>query len=58
MSLKVNILPVFEQLGLYDELMKISYPTPALNIYNQDMSKMGEVRYEGQEEMYVAQTVD
>ncbi|KAF9287647.1 hypothetical protein BGZ68_001506 [Mortierella alpina] len=51
MSLKVNILPVFEQLGLYDELMKISYPTPALNIYNQDMTKMGEVRYEGQEEI-------
>ncbi|CAO3567027.1 unnamed protein product [Mortierella alpina] len=51
MSLKVNILPVFEQLGLYEELMKISYPTPALSLFNQDMTKMGEVSYEGQQEV-------
>jgi len=51
MSLKVNILPVFEQLGLYEELMKISYPTPALSLFNQDMTKMGEVSFEGQQEV-------
>ncbi|KAG9320564.1 hypothetical protein KVV02_008774 [Mortierella alpina] len=51
MSLKVNILPVFEQLGLYNEFMKISYPTPALNLFNQDMAKMGDVSYEGQQEI-------
>ncbi|KAF9980692.1 hypothetical protein BGZ75_008149 [Mortierella antarctica] len=43
MSLGINILPVFEQLGLLDELMKFSYPCPTMNIVNPEMEKLGSV---------------
>ncbi|KAG0354423.1 hypothetical protein BC939DRAFT_493328 [Gamsiella multidivaricata] len=46
MSLNVNILPVFEQLGLYDELMKISFISPGMHVYNENMKK---IAYRGNE---------
>ncbi|KAG0206267.1 hypothetical protein BGX28_002264 [Mortierella sp. GBA30] len=51
MSLNVNILPVFEQLGLYDDLMKISFTSPGMNVYNEDMQKIGYRGNEGIKEM-------
>ncbi|KAF9348649.1 hypothetical protein BGX26_012964 [Mortierella sp. AD094] len=38
-----NILPVFEQLGLLEEIEKISKPLKCLNIYSGDMTKLGSV---------------
>ncbi|KAG0305562.1 hypothetical protein BGZ98_003939 [Dissophora globulifera] len=46
MSLNVNILPVFEQLGLYDDLMNISFTSPGMNIYGENMKK---IAYRGNE---------
>ncbi|KAG0257906.1 hypothetical protein BG011_003676 [Mortierella polycephala] len=43
MSLGVNILPVFEQLGLMEELKKFSYPCPTMTIVNPEMKKLGSV---------------
>ncbi|KAI1311585.1 hypothetical protein EDD11_003360 [Mortierella claussenii] len=39
-----NILPVFEQLGLLEELYSISMPCPASDVYNADMSLFGTVK--------------
>ncbi|KAG0313603.1 hypothetical protein BGZ99_008716 [Dissophora globulifera] len=36
-----TILPVFEQLGLLDEIEKISKPLRCLNIYNSNQEKLG-----------------
>ena len=44
MCLNANILPVFEQLGLLDELMAISLPVRNVEMYYGDMSKIAEVR--------------
>ncbi|KAI8605424.1 hypothetical protein EDD21DRAFT_140714 [Dissophora ornata] len=46
MSLNVNILPVFEQLGLYDELMKISFTSPGMHVFSENMKQMA---YRGNE---------
>ncbi|KAF9917823.1 hypothetical protein BX616_011175 [Lobosporangium transversale] len=40
LALNVNILPVFEQLGLFDELKKISFSIPGMHLYNEDMTKI------------------
>ncbi|KAF9954679.1 hypothetical protein BGZ72_004407 [Mortierella alpina] len=41
MSLSVNILPVFEQLGLLDELEKMCYPIANMEFFTQNMKKIG-----------------
>ncbi|KAF9352368.1 hypothetical protein BGX26_009813 [Mortierella sp. AD094] len=41
MTLGPNILPVFEQLGMLEELKKISHPCPTLNVYNSKLEKLG-----------------
>ncbi|KAF9361462.1 hypothetical protein BGX34_007123 [Mortierella sp. NVP85] len=46
MSVNVNILPVFEQLGLYEELMRISFTSPGMHIYGENMKK---IAYRGNE---------
>ncbi|GJJ74444.1 hypothetical protein EMPS_06802 [Entomortierella parvispora] len=46
MSIGPNILPVIEQLGLLDDLLKFSFPVPTLNIYNEDMSHVGTTSFE------------
>ncbi|CAO3574680.1 unnamed protein product [Mortierella alpina] len=51
MSLNVNILPVFEQLGLYDELMAVSFTSPGMHVYNENMEKIGFRGNQGIKEM-------
>ncbi|KAF9921106.1 hypothetical protein FBU30_008899 [Linnemannia zychae] len=46
MSLNVNILPAFEQLGLLDEVMAISFTSPGMHVYGENMKKMA---YRGNE---------
>lgn len=58
MSLNVNILPVFEQLGLYDELMAVSFTSPGMHVYNENMEKIGFRGNEGIKEMYALTNVD
>jgi hypothetical protein len=43
MSLNANILPAFEQLGLMEELDRISYPCLKTNMYKGNMSKIATV---------------
>lgn len=52
MSLNVNILPVFEQLGLYDDLMRVSFTSPGMHVYNEDMEEIGYRGNDGIKEMY------
>ncbi|KAG0255405.1 hypothetical protein BG011_005151 [Mortierella polycephala] len=44
MALGANILPVFEQLGLLDELHKISLPVPSMEIYDADLNLKGSMK--------------
>ncbi|KAF8944547.1 hypothetical protein BGZ47_004103 [Haplosporangium gracile] len=47
MSLNASILPALEQLGLYDELKKVSLPaTGGFHIYNSSMSLIAKVKSE------------
>ncbi|KAF8955867.1 hypothetical protein BGZ46_002524 [Entomortierella lignicola] len=41
MTLGANILPVFEQLGLLEELEQISLPCPSIDIYNDETKHLG-----------------
>ncbi len=43
MSLSVNILTLLDQLGLLDEVMKLSKPMSALDLYSPDMKKIGAI---------------
>ncbi|CAO3566512.1 unnamed protein product [Mortierella alpina] len=43
MSLSANILPVFEQLGLLEELEKFSLPCPSHDLYDRNLQKLGSV---------------
>lgn len=40
-SLSANILPVFEQLGLYEELESISLPGSTFEIFNGKLERLG-----------------
>ncbi|KAF9434047.1 hypothetical protein BGZ76_008646 [Entomortierella beljakovae] len=42
MCLTANILPAFEQLGLYEDLLKIAYPASKSKFYEGNMSVIGE----------------
>ncbi|KAG0044899.1 hypothetical protein BGZ83_009832, partial [Gryganskiella cystojenkinii] len=41
LSLAANVLPVFEQLGLLEEVMAISYPSKSIEMLKEDGSKIG-----------------
>ncbi|KAF9995002.1 hypothetical protein BGZ65_009361, partial [Modicella reniformis] len=43
MTLGANVLPIFEQLGLLEEIEQISLQLGGLDLYNRDMLKMGSV---------------
>ncbi|KAF8938579.1 hypothetical protein BGZ58_000615 [Dissophora ornata] len=43
MTLGANILPVFEQLGLLEEIEKLSVPCPSLDIYDASINKLGSI---------------
>ncbi|GJJ77373.1 hypothetical protein EMPS_09732 [Entomortierella parvispora] len=47
MSLGSNILAVFEQLGIYDELIDISLPMMGMTLYKENMEKIGLYGVEG-----------
>ncbi|KAF8985104.1 hypothetical protein BGZ46_005889 [Entomortierella lignicola] len=41
MSIGPNILPMFEQLGMLDEIMKLSLPGMTMEVYNEDLTLIG-----------------
>ncbi|KAF9177061.1 hypothetical protein BGZ50_009246, partial [Haplosporangium sp. Z 11] len=51
MSLNANILPIFEQLGMLDELLAISYPTYAMNMFKGDMTPIAQIKMKGIKEL-------
>ncbi|KAF9985077.1 hypothetical protein BGZ75_003371 [Mortierella antarctica] len=46
MGFGANILPVFEQLGLLDELLKVSYPCPGVDMYDPQLNILGGFEFE------------
>lgn len=51
MALGPNIFPVFEQLGLLEELKKISFPYRSSDLYTEDMKKLGTMDMSGHEKL-------
>ncbi|KAF9171562.1 hypothetical protein BGX21_000979 [Mortierella sp. AD011] len=51
MSLNANILPVFEQLGLLEELKSISLPTSDFHVYKSNMKLISAIEGVGSEEL-------
>lgn len=51
MALGPNILPVFEQLGLLEEFKTISSPYRSVDMYDEDMKKLGGINMEGYEKL-------
>lgn len=45
-NLGCNVLPLFAQLGLQDDLHKISKPSSTVNVYNETMERIGHINYE------------
>ncbi|KAK3848256.1 MAG: hypothetical protein J3R72DRAFT_430270 [Linnemannia gamsii] len=45
-NLGCNVLPLFSQLGLQDELHKISKPSSTVNVYKETMERIGHINYE------------
>lgn len=41
MSLNSNVLPIFKQLGMLDELMDISLPINSLDMYKESLKPIG-----------------
>lgn len=50
MALNAGIFPALEQLGVYEELLKISIPSVGFNIYSGDMSKIASLQIKGEKE--------
>ncbi|KAF9181901.1 hypothetical protein BGZ50_005234 [Haplosporangium sp. Z 11] len=51
LSLGPNILPVFEQLGLMEELARISLPISSTDVYDKDLNKLGSIVLRGQKQI-------
>ncbi|KAG0247439.1 hypothetical protein BG011_001472, partial [Mortierella polycephala] len=51
LSLGPNILPVFEQLGLMNELAQISLPISSTDVYDKDLNKLGSIVLRGQKQI-------
>ncbi|KAG0361772.1 hypothetical protein BGZ54_008973 [Gamsiella multidivaricata] len=51
MTLGANILPVFEQLGILEDLKKIALPATSIDMYNVEMKKIGSVGMKGRKEI-------
>ncbi|KAF8930986.1 hypothetical protein BGZ58_007909 [Dissophora ornata] len=47
MCLNANILPAFEQLGLLEEIARISYPMLCLNLYKESLKPIGSIDISG-----------
>jgi len=52
MSLGPHIMPVFEQLGILDELLEISIKCTSMNLLDESLKSMGNVKMDGQKDMY------
>ncbi|KAF9899878.1 hypothetical protein BX616_002801 [Lobosporangium transversale] len=50
MSVNASILPVFEQIGIYDDLMKFSYTTDGMYIYDENLNLIRHNSNEGVKE--------
>ncbi|KAI8345027.1 hypothetical protein B0O80DRAFT_476032 [Mortierella sp. GBAus27b] len=57
MTLGPSILPVFEQLGLWEELQKISLPCYSTDYYNDRLKSLGAIDLSGHEELLGYQTI-
>ncbi|KAF9349129.1 hypothetical protein BGX26_012535 [Mortierella sp. AD094] len=55
MSLGANILPVFEQLGIYEDLLKISLPCSQMELYKEDMIPVSKMNLGGENVGYDTQ---
>lgn len=51
MSLKANTLPVFEQLGMLEELQAIALECPVAWQLNEKLEPLGELKMKGQKEL-------
>lgn len=51
MSLGPHIMPVFEQLGILDELLSISIKCTTMNLLDESLKSMGTVDMGGQKEL-------
>lgn len=51
MSLGANILPVFEQLGMLEEIKSISYPVYAQHLFEANMKKSGSLSMDNYRDM-------
>ncbi|KAF9365955.1 hypothetical protein BGX34_007314 [Mortierella sp. NVP85] len=51
MALGPNILPVFEQLGILEEFKKIALPYRSVEMYNEDLKKLGAINMDGHEKL-------
>ena len=51
MALNAGIFPALDQLGIYEELLKISIPSVSFNIFNGDMSKVASLQTKGEKEL-------
>jgi hypothetical protein len=51
MALGPNILPIFEQLNLLDDLKIISKPYRSVDMYNQDLRPLGHINMDGHEQL-------
>ncbi|KAF9102031.1 hypothetical protein BGX27_011224 [Mortierella sp. AM989] len=49
LAIGANILPVFEQLGLLEEIENFSLPCPSVNVYRTDLSPLGSFELIGRE---------
>ncbi|KAG0226926.1 hypothetical protein BGX31_007147 [Mortierella sp. GBA43] len=47
MTIGANIIPVFEQLGLLEEIESISLPCPKLDLYNSRVKSLGSILLKG-----------
>ncbi|KAF9201537.1 hypothetical protein BGZ49_008232 [Haplosporangium sp. Z 27] len=52
-SLLGNVLPIFEQLGIYEDLEKISFPHIAMDFYDNKLKKTGTVEINDHDTMQV-----
>ena len=51
MALNAGIFPALEQLGLYEELQKVSLPSQQFNIYSGGMHKIATLKTKGEKDM-------
>jgi hypothetical protein len=51
MSVGANILPVFEQLGMLEDIIKISLPVKEQHLYEASMKKLGSLTMKDYKDM-------